>query len=223
LGGYSTDPSGNLHTLSSLVSYLSGGSYYARGTVTNDLQVGDAVLISSNNTNFNGYFTVTAATATYFDYLLPGNPGTNPTSASYGRLWQIQQFAVFDNVIDQGYVSTSAFAPYGVAAVNNNSDLPAGPYIYQSYVVSGNIIRSGTPPSAYSFGIHNQSTKSSIIQNNIIDATPANQSIFSKLNGHVKTFGNQTSTGTRVRSYSQSTFLYAQELEDELDLFSLDY
>jgi hypothetical protein len=231
LGGVSTDSLGNLRALSSLTSYMDGASYYARASVANDFQVGDAVDIRSDNNNFDGYFTITAATSSTFDYLLSGNPGSNPTTASYGRLWQIQQLAAFDNIIDEIYQPSSAFAPYGIAALNNNSDLPAGsagPFIFQLFVVIGNIIRPGAAQTGYSFGVPNHSSKSSIIQGNIIDANPLNQAIFSDRNSHVKTFGNETSLGARVRSYNQFAPLYnleqyTQELEDYFDLFMLGY
>ena len=166
------------------------------------LSVGDGVRVAfaevggSQNNPYNGFFVVTAVTATAFSYEMLSDPGANALGApQFGALWQTNNLVIENNVIELATLTAAGTAPI---AMDFDGLKLKSPYVFRKVTIRNNWIRQVDDQSdPNSYGILMNSVESALIEGNIIDLVGDTKILFSAC-GVVKGFNNSTSAGANI-------------------------
>jgi hypothetical protein len=209
--------------LESLTYRLENGQYVALATTTYEhgLSVDEAVFISKGSHAFyNGRFRVsTVPTTTSFEYVMSGDPGADSTSGYFGRLWQVGNLVIENNVIELRTTwspYTGAAAPTGIALQGQGY---VSPYVFRQAVIRGNVIRhflDASDPSEEPGGIALDSCEKAIVEDNTIQLDNPNPIVHLN-SGEVRYFNNQTPSGAAIRGYNVVKSSREDELETKIE------
>ncbi len=214
---YSTPTQLNAIALDSL-TFVAGG--FAEGLspivgsarLKHTLSVGDRIQITgATPADYNGYFEITSATDTTFQYKLPSS-GSLPAASGLvrvRRIWGIDRLVVESNFIELRLLAADAYGtPVGVQLADGNSYFVTPPvHTHGEILIRNNTIQmvdGQTGPAHAAWGMLIQGAKNLAVEDNVVDV-PNTNPLREWRSGTVRFFNNQLAAGALIQGVNGDT------------------